>query len=220
MFDKSLFIYDEETHTGLYEGSVVPSITQLISVIYPMSEDISTQNLENASNRGTEIHKWIKKVNKVTVAYGKNNPAYNSNIKEVINYYRLTKAYHLVADSCEETVFLLDENGDLIAYGHYDQVLKVVEPTEGIFETKGEFIMSDNKTVSSYSDDKVKLQTEMYRTAYRQCFNDKISDRTCGIHIRDDIANIHIYNETRTDAEVIEFAKFMLKLWKEKQDER
>lgn len=218
MFDKKLFIYEEETHTGLYEGSVVPSITQLISVIYPLG-DIPTKNLENASVRGTEIHKGVESINRSTKD-NKYKSAYGSSYKEVLNYYRLCNTYNLVADSYENIVFLLDENGDLIAYGHYDQVLKVLEPTKGIFETKGEKILFDTKTVSDFDDDKVKLQTEMYRVGYKQTFNEELSQRTGGIHLREDIANIHIYNETRTDEEVIEFAKFMLKMWKDKQNER
>ena len=48
MFDRKLFTYNEETHTGFYNGEVVPSCTQLINVLYPLDERIPEENLKKA----------------------------------------------------------------------------------------------------------------------------------------------------------------------------
>jgi len=217
MFDIKLFNYDAETHTATYDGKPIPSTTQLIGLAYPMG-DIPKETLEQASIRGTKIHEMVEELNYCETYEEMSKLAYNTKNEDLISYVRLVKTFGIQAVSCEKLVFLFDNQHNIICYGHYDMVVQTSEITD-FADNLIENLMCDLKTVSDFDDDKVQLQTEIYRTAYNQSTRDKISDRTCGIHLRDGKAKLHLYSDTRSDSEIIHICLKLKELW-EKQNDR
>lgn len=211
MFDPKLFNYDAETHTGTYNGKFVPSVSKLVNVAFPLSTNIPTEHLEKASVRGTNIHEMVEELNKCENYEEMKKLAYGTENQDLINYTRLLQTFKLRALKCEERVFLLDEDGELITYGHYDMILESLEDTPML--EKDECVMFDLKTVSEFEDEKVKLQTEIYRTAYQQMSlkDDRkavLSRKTGGIHLRDGKAKIHLFAENcRNTQQIIAIAK-------------
>jgi len=53
--------FDEETHTYLYKGVIIPSVSELIRFIFPDAySGIPTQILKNKANYGTKCHQIIE----------------------------------------------------------------------------------------------------------------------------------------------------------------
>lgn len=179
MFVRDLFRYDEEEHKGYYCGELVPSITQLLEIVYPLDENIPTKNLKNAANRGTQIHELIEHFNK------SNGDDLTQLLIDtnVLNYYAFLKTLGMNIHKCEELVFLKDENNELIAYGHFDFVLKCL--TNNVIGEQYDLVLGDLKTTSEINKAKVKLQTELYRVAYEQTFMEQLAYKTFVLHLRD-----------------------------------
>ena len=219
MFDKNLFNYDSEKHVGYYNGELVPSITQLLEVFYPLSSDIPTERLTKAAERGTEVHALVEKINKLYRNYGEEDArafAYMCDNKDALNYYRFLKAYKLLPYSFEEEVYLMDHNQDLIAYGHYDIILLATETiTVGdkvLFE-KDKLYLFDLKTVSQLEEQKVQSQCEFYRTAYNQNNTIKVELPTCALKIRDDEVKLYYFDKTKEDTFIVDRALIMKGMW-------
>lgn len=216
MFNKELFVYKEEEHKGYYPNEngelvLVPSATQLVGVAFPLG-NIPTENLKNASVRGTEIHAKVEELNKCDNYEEMRNLAYGTENEDLINYTRLLISFKLKALKCEELVFLLDENENLICYGHYDMILESIGDTA--LTEKGRYYMFDLKTVSNYEDEKVQLQTEIYRTAFIQEHGDILLDsETGGIHLREGKAKIHFYKATRSNEQIVSVCKKLKEIW-------
>lgn len=186
MFNKELFRYDEETHTGYYNDKVVPSVTQLVDILYPYDSDIPQERLENAAKRGTTIHGIIEVANTYfdnpldfeTNLHEVMNDALRMGTKELIDYVQILSAYKLRPFDYENIVFLVDENGDLICYGHYDCVVMATKDIT-IGETnlfiEGRLYLIDYKTTSLFDRRKVALQESIYATAYQQSSGNQIS---------------------------------------------
>ena len=222
MFKFKDFVYKEETHEGFYKGKKVPSITQLLETVYPLDINIPEANLLNAAARGTEIHAICEKINETYLASGSGNArkvAYESMNIDAINYYRFLSTYGLMPYDFEKLVFLFDEKGNLIAYGHFDIILKATATIEiggKVIYEENEKVLHDIKTVSSFDEPKTKIQTELYRVAYEQCFGDKLSEKTGGIHLRDNKCKLYLFGDNRTNENMIKVAKVMRQIWNEK----
>ena len=129
-FDRDLFTYNEEKHLGYYNGELVPSITQLLDILYPYGENVPQERLKNKATKGTELHELLESINfefdnsldfdtNLSVAINKAiHLKEKSGRQELIDYVSILSAYKLRPFDYEEMVFLLDENGDLICYGH------------------------------------------------------------------------------------------------------
>ena len=210
-FVRDLFRYDEETHKGYYCGELVPSITQLLEIAYPLDENIPTQNLKKAAERGTSIHELIEQFNKAEENVELDKMLLDPN---VLNYYAFLKTCNLFPHRCEELIFLLDQNKELIAYGHFDFVLKCLD--DNLFGNANELVLGDLKTTSEINRPKVKLQTELYRIAYQQTFIETLSTRTFVLHLRNGEIKF-IPFDTRQDNFVIGYAESLRELWNERQ---
>ena len=64
-FNEDNFTYDEEKHLGYYKGELVPSVTQLVDLVYPMSENIPLDRIQNAADKGSELHEALLIVNSI-----------------------------------------------------------------------------------------------------------------------------------------------------------
>ena len=199
MFNKELFEYDSVNHIGYYQGEVIPSVTQLLELLFPIDKDIPADRLQKAAERGTEIHDKIAQLNEVFRDCTDNEYeqllneaikyAIRSGMQELIDYVSLLKAYRLIPYESEEMVFLLDENQDLICYGTLDLIAKskdtVTFGDDTLFE-EGDYNLFDFKTTSLFASEKTSWQTMVYALAYQQAHKLPIS-RTFGIWLRDGI---------------------------------
>lgn len=208
-FVKDLFRYDEEEHKGYYVGELVPSITQVLEMIYPLNENIPTKNLKNAADRGTTLHGKVEEINKCDCV--PNEYLLDS---DCLNYLAFLKTLGLAIHKCEEMVFLLDENNELIAYGHFDFVFKCLD--DNLFGNANELVLGDLKTTSEVYRQKVKLQTELYKVAYMQTFRETLSDRTFVLHLRNGEIKFIPFDTNPRQEEIIRVAKELRKMWNER----
>ena len=212
MFDINKFEYIDQKHMGFYEGVYVPSCTELLGLIYPISKDISESVLENASQRGTELHDYIDTINKYFIEHNDYDLSLEASkkyalavgIKELIGYVSLLKAWKLQPIMSEQRVFLLDENGDLITYGHFDLILRAREDN-ALFE-KDKAYLCDIKRTSTFNKPKTHLQTHIYRVASKYTIRYQLSDQTFGLWLKDDEAKIVPLN-TDTEENIIATTK-------------
>ena len=226
MFNRDLFEYDPQTHIGKYNGKVVPSVTQLLDILYPYSEDIPQERLEKKAQYGTKVHNAIEKIN----TYFDNPFGFDHNIdvvrevgigmskalelNELVDYVSILSAYKLQPFDYEELIFLCDEKGELICFGHYDATFLSQEDI-GCFK-EGLLYLCDFKTTSLLDKQKVKLQENIYAIAYEQCTKNHITNVFC-LWFADTTKLVPLdkYNEDY----VISMAKLLKEQWEELQGE-
>ena len=215
MFDKTKFTYNEETHQGFYENALVPSVTQLIGVLYPLNENIKEETLKKAATRGTAIHNLVEEVNKLIIENGSLSNSeidyyLNHETTEIRDYIYLLCAYNLKPVMAEKRVFLLDENGELICYGHFDFVCSCNQAN--ILFNSGDLFLMDLKTTNKFDKKKTALQTQVYRVALEQNANVDLNGKTYGVWLRDGNANIYPFNYVE-NSKIIELMKKLREIW-------
>ena len=158
--------YIDETHTYLYDGVVLPSITQLLKVKFGNKYNcVPRETLERAAEQGTAVHKAIEDYEQ----HGAEN-----SLPELRNYKFLKKAYKFECIQNEVPVVLF-WNGEAVAAGRLDLVL-----------TESEQIgLGDIKRTSALDKNYLAYQLNLYRIAYQQCYDTEISFLR-GLHLRED----------------------------------
>ena len=160
--------YIDETHTYLYEGVILPSITQILSVKFGSKYDnIPRAILENAARQGTAVHKAIEDYEQQGI---------ESDFPELRNY-KLLKEEHDFDCVGNEVPVVLFRNGEAVACGRLDLVLR-----EG-----KEIGLGDIKRTSKLDIESLTYQLNLYRIAYQQCYNKEISFLK-GLHLREEIS--------------------------------
>ena len=158
--------YIEESHTYLVDGIIVPSITQAMKVKFGKKyEGIDNATLQNAANKGTEMHEAIQR-------YCENGE--ESELKEVRNFKFLQKQYKFDVLKNEQPVILFDGNEPILA-GRLDMVIKM----------KDQIGLADLKRTSTLDKEYLAYQLNLYRIAYQQCYGEEI-EILRGIHLRED----------------------------------
>ena len=161
--------FDDTTHTYIYEGVIVPSITQMLKVKFGNKYDgISKATLENAARKGTEVHEAIERYCKL---------GEESELKELRNFKFLQKHYGFEVKANEIPVILFHrEWKDLpLAAGRLDLVI-----------TDGDKLgLADIKRTSALDKNYLAYQLNLYRIAYEQTYGEEITFLK-GIHLRDD----------------------------------
>lgn len=108
--------YINESHTYIVDGIIVPSITQILKYKFGgMYSGISKEVLQQAADRGTAVHEAIEKWCKA---------GEESDLPEVRNFRFLMDQYHFQPVNNEVPVILFDHNGDPLAAGRLDLVLR------------------------------------------------------------------------------------------------
>lgn len=159
--------YIDETHTYIYEGVVLPSITQLLKVKFGKKYDfVPKATLERTAEQGSAVHKAIEDFEKQGI---------ESPLPELRNYKFLKKAYKFDCIDNEVPVVLFQDD-EPVACGRLDLVL-----TEG--EQTG---LGDIKRTSALDKNYLAYQLNLYRIAYQQCYDAEISFLR-GIHLRNDV---------------------------------
>ena len=166
-----LLEYIDETHTYLYDGVILPSITQILKIKFGNKYNgVSKEVLQKASEKGTQVHKAIEDYEKRNID--------NPNIKELRNYKFLKKSMGFECLENEIPIVLFLDNKPVCA-GRIDLILK-----------ENNLIgVADIKRTSVFDKEYVAYQTNLYRIGYQQCYGVKVS-LLRGIHLRDNIRKI------------------------------
>ena len=158
--------YIDETHTYIYDGIVLPSITQVLKVKFGGKyKGIPKSVLNKAADKGTAVHKAIENYEKFGI---------ETDLPELRNYKFLKRRYGFNCIGNEVSVVLF--KGDkAVAAGRLDLVL-----TEN-----GRTGLADIKRTSALDKNYLAYQLNLYRKAYQQCYGIEISFLK-GIHLRED----------------------------------
>lgn len=144
-----------ETHEYVVEGILVPSVTEICKKFF--SDDYKTipiKTLENAAQRGTELHEAIE----LYETTGEEKP-----LAELANYKFLKKQLNIVNLKNEVPVFY-ERDGIPLFAGRIDQIMKMGDT----------LYINDFKRVSAPNKEKIAMQLNLYHLAYEQCYKVKI----------------------------------------------
>lgn len=162
-----LLEYIDDTHTYLYDGIILPSITQVLNVRFGKKyEGVSAEVLKKAAMRGSAVHNAIENYEKYKVDDIGNT--------ELRNYKFLKKTYKFKCLDNEVPVVLF-KDGEAVACGRLDLVI----------EEDGQVGLGDIKRTSKLDKEYLKYQLNLYRIAYQQCYDTEIKFLR-GIHLRND----------------------------------
>ena len=178
--------YIDESHTYIYDGIILPSITQILKTKFGNKYDgVDTKVLQRASEKGTEVHQAIEDYEKRSI----DNPA----CTELRNYKFLKKQFGFNCIDNEVPIVLFYE-GKPVSAGRVDLIL----------EDEGKVGIADIKRTSVFDKEYVAYQTNLYRIGYQQSYNQEVSFLR-GIHLRDKTRK---YIEIPIkETEVLEFLK-------------
>ncbi len=163
-----LLEYIDETHTYIYDGVILPSITQILKIKFGNKYDgVSKTVLQKASERGTRVHETIENYEKRSIE--------DSSCKELRNYKFLKSRFNFECLDNEVPIVLFLDDKPVCA-GRIDLILKENEDV-GI---------GDIKRTSVFDKEYVAYQTNLYRIGYQQCYGINVSFLR-GLHLREDI---------------------------------
>lgn len=178
-----LLEYIDESHTYVYDGVILPSITQVLKIKFGNKYNgVSKEILQRASERGTEVHKAIEDYEKSKID--------NPKCKELRNYKFLKSRFHFKCIDNEVPIILFLDGKPACA-GRIDLVL----------EENGDVGIGDIKRTSIFDKEYVAYQTNLYRIGYQQTYGVDISFLR-GLHLRNDIRkyiNLPINEEMSLD---------------------
>lgn len=162
--------YFDETHTYLYDGIMLPSVTQILGVKYKNDyASVPPAVLNNAAKRGTAVHKAIENFNV---------SGYDDGSEAVRNFKFLQKQYGFeVLDS--ELPIVLFKNDMPIACGRLDMTMLI----------DGQTGIADIKTVSTLNKEKIAYQLNLYRIGLMQSYGVDAQFLKI-IHLRDGIRKV------------------------------
>ena len=162
--------YFDDTHTYLYDGIMLQSVTQILGAKYKNDyASVPPAVLDNASKRGTAVHKAIENFNV---------SGYDDGSEAVRNFKFLQKQYGFeVLDSELPIVIFKDDMP--IACGRLDMTM-LIDGKTGI---------ADIKTVSSLNKEKIAYQLNLYRIGLMQSYGVDAKFLKI-IHLRDGIRKV------------------------------
>ena len=160
----------DDIHQYLVDGCMVDSVTQILGVKYKNDyASVPPSVLDNASKRGTAVHKAIENYN---------NLGYDDGSEAVRNFKFLQKQYGFeVLDSELPIVIFKDDMP--IACGRLDMTMLM----------DGETGIADIKTVSALNKEKIAYQLNLYRIGLMQSYGVDAKFLKI-IHIRDGIRKV------------------------------
>ena len=158
--------YDDESHTYIVDGVIVPSVTQILAVKFGNKyAGVNRSTLERAASRGTVIHEAIENF----CRYGK-----YSDLKELHNF-RFLAAYYEFTVFENETPVIITKDDTPIAAGRLDLILDI----------NGDTAIADIKTTATLDKEYLAYQLNLYRIGYMQSYGIEIT-QLYGIHLKDD----------------------------------
>jgi hypothetical protein len=158
--------YVDETHTYIFNGEILPSITQILKVKFGNKYDgVSYEVLKRASELGTNMHQKIQDYEEHNI-----NDVGDT---ELQNYRFLKKHYKWEVEECEVPIVLIID-GKPIGAGRLDLLVKKDDKL-GIL---------DLKRTSVFDKEYVAFQTNLYRLGFQSTYNRDI-ELIGGIHLRE-----------------------------------
>lgn len=155
-----------ETHTYLYDGLMLPSVTEIIDKKFNDYADVPKDILNRAAERGTKVHKQIENFCKSGIDDGST---------AIRNFKFLQSQYGFeVLDN--ELPVVIFENDIPVACGRLDMTI----------EMDGRVGIADIKTCSALNKPKIAYQLNMYRLGLMQSYGVQAEFLKI-IHIRDNI---------------------------------
>ena len=166
----SVLEFYPETHTYLYDGMMLPSVTQILGVKYRNDyASVPPAVLNNAAQRGTAVHKAIENYN---------NSGYDDGSEAVRNFKFLQKQYGFEVLDSELPLVIFKDNMP-IACGRLDMTMLM----------DGETGIADIKTVSTLNKEKIAYQLNLYRIGLLQSYGVDAKFLKI-IHLRDGIRKV------------------------------
>lgn len=160
--------YIDDTHTYLYDGVVLPSVTQLLQKKFGSKYDgIPKSVLQRAAERGTALHKAIEDYEYQGI---------DTDLVELRNYKRL-KEEHGFDVMGNELPVVLFQDGEAVAAGRCDLFIA----------NQGVFGLGDIKRTYRLDRKYLTYQLNIYREAFMQSYGVSI-DFLRGIHLREEVA--------------------------------
>lgn len=156
--------YDDE-HVYLFNGVMLPSVTQIIDKKFNDYADVPKEVLNRAAERGTKVHKQIENYCKSGVDDGSTAVRHFKFLQNQYNFEVLDNELPLV-------IFMDDIP---VACGRLDMTI----------EMDGKVGIADIKTCSALNKEKIAYQLNMYRLGLMQTYGVQ-ADFLKIIHIRDD----------------------------------
>lgn len=163
-----LLEYIDETHTYIYDGVILPSITQMLKIKFGNKyNSVDEKVLKKAAEKGTAVHQSIEDYEKRSID--------DASCVELRNYKFLKKQFDFKCLDNEVPIVLF-YNDKPIAAGRVDLII----------EDKGKVGIADIKRTSVFDKEYVAYQTNLYRIGYQQSYGIEISFLR-GIHLRDKV---------------------------------
>ena len=160
--------YIDDTHTYLYDGVVLPSVTQLLKKKFGSKYDgIPKSVLQRAAERGTALHKAIEDYEYQGI---------DTDLLELQNYIHL-KEKHGFSVMGNELPLVLFQDGEAVAAGRCDLFLA----------NQGVFGLGDIKRTYRLDRKYLTYQLNIYRVAFMQSYGVSI-DFLRGVHLREEVA--------------------------------
>lgn len=158
--------YDDETHTYLADGIIIPSVTQIMKVRFGNKySGVDPTVLQKAANRGTRIHKAVEEWCTKGIDDGS---------KEVRNFKFLQKQWKFKVIENEVPLLIFNEGKPIVA-----------GRTDLIVDTKRGLCIADIKSTSVLDKEYLAYQLSLYRIGYEQDYDEKIVGGY-GVHLRED----------------------------------
>lgn len=155
-----------DTHTYLFDGIILPSVTQIIKLKFGHKYDaVPSYILQRASEKGTAVHSAIERYCK----FGE-----DSDLPELHNFKFLRDHYGFKVEGNEIPIVLFKDDAPVCA-GRLDLVL----------EQAGKTGLADIKRTYNLDKQYLAYQLNLYRLAYQQCYDTEISFLK-GVHLREE----------------------------------
>lgn len=163
-----LLEYIDETHTYIYDGVILPSITQMLKFKFGNKyNSVDEKVLKRAAEKGTAVHQAIEDYEKRNID--------DETCVELRNYKFLKKQFDFKCLDNEVPIVLFYKDKP-VAAGRVDLII----------EDKGKVGIADIKRTSVFDKEYVAYQTNLYRLGYQQSYGIEISFLR-GIHLRDKV---------------------------------
>lgn len=158
--------YFDDTHTYIYDGVIIPSVTQIIRVKFVHKYDgVPAFVLQRASVKGTAVHSAIERYCKFDE---------DSELPELYNFKFLRNHYGFKVLGNEIPIVLFQDDKPVCA-GRLDLVL----------EQDGKTGLADIKRTYNLDKEYLAYQLNLYRLAYQQCYDTNI-EFLKGVHLREE----------------------------------
>lgn len=160
--------YDDDTHTYLVDGVIVPSVTQVLKVKFGgMYTNIAHEILKKAGERGTAVHKSIEDYCTKGIDLGTTE----------VRHFRFLKTYYDLKPVKNEIPIIVCKGDIPVTAGRLDMII----------DKGDDRAVADIKTTSTLNKEYLAYQLNLYRIGVLQCYP-YLGDITklYGIHIRED----------------------------------